>query len=118
MAEGFARHFGGSDIEAESAGSRPSGKVNSDAVRVMEEAGVDLSGHTSKSVETLSGKTYDYVVTMGCGDVCPSVPAAKRLDWEIPDPKGKDLATFRKVRDMISGKVRTLLEEIKSSREF
>lgn len=117
MAEGIAEVLGEGRFQAESAGSRPSGAVNPDAIRAMKEIGIDLSHKTPKSLKDLAGKRYDVVVTMGCGDACPSVPAGTRLDWDIPDPKGKDFGSFRQVRDMISGKVRALLEEIKPSRK-
>ncbi len=108
MAEAFARIHGGDDVEALSAGSRPSGRVNPRAVRFMAELGYDLSTHASKSLDEVTGE-FDAVVTMGCGDSCPWVPARRREDWNLPDPKDLDDAGYRAVRDEISRRVRELL---------
>lgn len=110
MAQAFARIHGGDVVEAESAGSRPSGVVNPKAVEAMREIGYDLSSHRSKSLSEIPKGPYDAVVTMGCGDACPSVPARLREDWQIPDPKGLDAEGLRKVRDGIGEKVKDLLK--------
>lgn len=106
MAEGFARAAGAT---AYSAGSKPSGKVNETAIAVMKERGIDLSSHASKGIEALPETGWDFVVSMGCGDACPCVPAKTRLDWAIPDPKGKPIEEFRVIRDLIEAEVRALL---------
>jgi protein-tyrosine-phosphatase len=106
MAEAFARMEG---AEAFSAGSRPSGVVNPKAIESMRELGYDLSAHRSGSIDDVAGMEFEAVVTMGCGDACPYVPARRHLDWAIPDPKDMDAAGFRKVRDTIRDKVRELL---------
>jgi len=116
MAEAFAESFGAKGVKAYSAGSHPKGKVNPQAIQVMQEKGLDLSRKNSKSIQDLPEKSFDYVVTMGCGEECPFIPSKATLSWEIPDPKGKDLDVFREVRDLIGQKVGNLLEEIKSSR--
>jgi len=54
----------------------------------------------------------DYLVTMGCEETCPAVPAKKIIDWQIPDPKGKSIEVFQQVRDLIKEKVKVLLKEI------
>jgi len=109
MAEAFARLAGRTDLEIYSAGSHPSGVVNSKAIESMKEIGYDLSRHGSKSLTEIPVVEYDAVVTMGCGDECPFVRAKKREDWKIPDPKNMPLSEFRKVREMIEGKVNHLL---------
>jgi protein-tyrosine-phosphatase len=111
MAEAFARLHGGDAVEALSAGSRPSGLINPKAVRYMAELGYDLSTHASKSLDDIDGE-FDAVVTMGCGDSCPWVPAKRREDWALPDPKHMDEAGYRAVRDEISARVRALLAEL------
>ena len=108
MAEAFARIHGGAGVEALSAGSRPSGVINPKAVRFMAELGYDLSRHASKSLDEIEGQ-FDAVVTMGCGDSCPWVPAQRREDWALPDPKHMDDAGYRTVRDEISARVQKLL---------
>ena len=111
MAEGFAEALGQGEIEVYSAGSRPSFQVDPLAIEVMKEKGIDLSARRPKSLNDLPPIEMDYLVTMGCGEACPAIPAKKVIDWEIPDPKGKSLDTFRKIREIIEEKVRTLLKE-------
>ena len=108
MAEAFARVAGGDDVEALSAGSRPSGVLNPKAVRFMAELGYDLATHRSKSLDEVDGE-FDAVVTMGCGDSCPWVPARIREDWALPDPKHLDDDGYRAVRDEIARRVDALL---------
>ncbi len=112
MAEGFARRFGKGVAEAHSAGSRPGAEVNPLAVEVMGEAGIDISGRVPKGFSEVPGEAIDYVVMMGCRDECPVVPARERIEWDIPDPKGKGIDVFRGVRDEIGRKVKRLVEEI------
>jgi protein-tyrosine-phosphatase len=111
MAEAFARIVGGAGVEALSAGSRPSGVVNPKAIRFMSEVGYDLTSHESKSLDDIEGE-FDAVVTMGCGDECPWVPAKRREDWALPDPKHMDDDGYRAVRDEIASRVRTLLASL------
>jgi protein-tyrosine-phosphatase len=111
MAEGFARMHGGDSVEALSAGSRPSGKINPKAIRFMSELGYDLSRHASKSLDEIDGD-FDAVITMGCGDACPWVPAKRREDWALPDPRDMDDDGYRAVRDDISARVRNLLASL------
>lgn len=111
MAEAFAHIHGGAGIDAQSAGSRPSGLINPKAVRFMAELGYDLSRHASKSLDEISGE-FDAVVTMGCGDSCPWVPAKRREDWNLPDPKHLDDDGYRAVRDDIAARVKRLLESL------
>jgi arsenate reductase len=115
MAEGFARLHGGGRIEAFSAGSRPSGEINETAVALMKEKGVDLGVQRSKGLGELPPGKWAAVVTMGCGDACPSLPADRRLDWALPDPKRLPLAEFRKVRDEIEARVTSLIAEVTSA---
>lgn len=112
MAEAFARWHGGDRIEAHSAGSRPSGQVNSRAVQFMRELGYDLTVHESKSLDRFNGTEVEVAVTMGCGDACPLVRAARREEWNIPDPKELSDDEFRKIRDRIEGKVQELLASL------
>ena len=111
MAEGFARALGAGRVEAHSAGSRPSGTVNARAVRFMAESGVDLAPQRSKGLAELPRQRWDYVVTMGCGDECPFLPARHRFDWDLPDPKNLRDDEFRGVRDRIEALVRNLVAE-------
>lgn len=111
MAEAFARIHGGDAVDAQSAGSNPSGQVNPKAVRFMAELGYDLNTHSSKSLDDIDGD-FDAVVTMGCGDTCPWVPARRREDWALADPKHMDDDGYRAVRDDISDRVKNLLASL------
>lgn len=112
MAEGFARIHGGENLEAYSAGSQPSGEINTKAIAAMREIGYDLSKHKSKSLDEIPQVEYDFVATMGCGDACPFVRAKRREDWQIPDPKNLPPAEFNKIRDLIEQKVRNVLSTL------
>ena len=110
MAEAFARIHGGGRVEAYSAGSRPSGRVNPRAVEALREKGYDLTAHRSKGLADLPAGAFDVVVGMGCGDEgCALVPARRREAWDIPDPKEMPPERFREVRDLIEAKVKALL---------
>jgi protein-tyrosine-phosphatase len=110
MAEGFARMHGHGKVEAYSAGSRPSGKVNPRAVEFMKEVGYDLTTHQSKALSDLPSDEFEVVVGMGCGDEgCPLVKARRHEEWGIPDPKNMPAEQYREVRDLIERKVKELL---------
>ncbi len=113
MSQAFASIYGGNDVEAYSAGSKPSGIVNPKAIAAMKELGYDLGKHDSKSLDEVKAYApFDVVVTMGCGDACPWMPAKKFIDWQIPDPKHMDPAEFNKVRDFIGEQIKGLLKEL------
>ena len=109
MAEAFARIHGGDRVQAFSAGSAPSGRINPKAVRFMAERGYDLSTHASTALDDVAGIDFDAVVTMGCGDSCPWIPARRREDWALPDPRDMDDDGYRAVRDRIEAQVLALL---------
>lgn len=109
MAEAIARQSGGDDWEVWSAGSNPGGRVHPLAIQLMAEQGIDLAAHWSKGLGEVPRHEWDYVVTMGCGDACPTVRARRRIDWRIPDPAAGTLDEARRVRDSIAGLVRELL---------
>ena len=112
MAEAFAK-LAGDEVEASSAGSKPSGTINPKAIGAMKEIGYDLTRHRSKSLDQVKQfAPFDAVVTMGCGDACPWMPAKKFIDWDIPDPKEMDETNFRLVRDLIKNKVTELLASL------
>jgi len=114
MSQAFAKLHGGNKVEAYSAGSKPSGKINPKAIASMKELGYDLSSHHSKSLEEVKEfAPFDAVVTMGCGDACPWMPAKKFIDWQIPDPRDMNEDDFRNVRNLIEQKVKELLQELR-----
>ena len=113
MSQAFASIHGCDRVEAYSAGSKPSGIVNPKAIAAMKELRYDLSKHQSKSLDEVKQYApFDAVVTMGCGDACPWMPAKRFVDWQIPDPKHMEPEEFNKVRDFISEKVKGLIEEL------
>jgi protein-tyrosine-phosphatase len=110
IAEAFARIHGAGRVEAFSAGSRPSGKVNTRAIEYLREVGYDLTQHLSKSLAEIPKGDFDVVVGMGCGDEgCPVVKAKRHEEWGIPDPKEMPPEDYRAVRDLIEAKVKQLL---------
>ena len=109
MAEALARIHGGESVVAFSAGSKPSGIVNPKAIASMDELQYDLSAHHSQGVADLPAIEFDYVITMGCGDQCPVVPAIAHEDWDIADPKHMPPDQFREIREIISRRVQELL---------
>src|SRR5262245_30884484 len=112
MAEGMLRHDGGEAFEVESAGMKP-GSVRPEAIEVMREIGIDLSGHRSKSVAEFFSRQFDYVITVcdHAKETCPLFPAQTEMihhSFEDPPPPGvgsdaERLAVFRRVRDEIRG---------------
>ncbi len=112
MAQAFARIHGGEGVEAYSAGSRPSGRVNPKAIAAMAELGYDLGTQESTSLDAIPDAEYDFVATMGCGDACPMVRARRREDWEIPDPRDLPPEQFRRVRDLIEARVVAALRSL------
>ncbi|MES0875182.1 arsenate reductase ArsC [Sinimarinibacterium thermocellulolyticum] len=116
MAEGLARHRFGDRAEIASAGSQPS-RVNPLAIEVMQEIGIDIRGHHSKSVDTLDAARFDLVITLCADEVCPVLPGnVQRLHWPIADPAAVDaqadrdaaLQAFRDARDAIDARLQTL----------
>ena len=112
MAEAFARIHGAGNVEAYSAGSRPSGKVIPKAIESMKVIGYDLGSHKSKSLDDLPDVQWDFVATMGCRDECPFIRATQREDWQIPDPKDMPPEEFGDVRDLIEEKVRAICRRL------
>lgn len=113
MSQALAQMLGNGQVVAYSAGSRPSGKINPKAIEAMNELGYDLTKHHSKSLnEVREFAPFDVVVTMGCGDACPWMPAKQFIDWVIPDPKDMGPVEFRRVRDLIKEKVIALLSSL------
>ncbi|HEX8634097.1 MAG TPA: arsenate reductase ArsC [Pyrinomonadaceae bacterium] len=113
MAEGLLRHDGGERFEVSSAGVSPS-RVRPEAVEAMREAGIDISGQRSKSIEEFAGRAFDVVITVcdNAREQCPFFPAAtRRIHWSFDDPaaaagdREARLAVFRRVRDEIRARL-------------
>jgi arsenate reductase (thioredoxin) len=119
MAEGLLRHDSGPDYEVFSAGTHPT-HVRPEAVQVMREVGIDISGHRSKSVDEFAGQHFDYVITVcdNTKESCPVFPATtKRIHWSLEDPadvqgpKEQRLVEFRRIRDQLRSCLRQFAQE-------
>lgn len=117
MAEGLLRHLAGDRFEVFSSGTRPS-VVNPLAIEAMQEVGIDISGHRSKSLTEFLDQPFDYVITVcdQAAEACPVFPGpAQRIHWSFPDPAAVTgtpdvrLAAFRRVRDAINKQLRAWL---------
>ena len=112
IAQAFAIKYGKDKVNALSAGSNPTGKINKNAILLMEEFDYDLNTHRSSGTSELAEMEVHTVVSMGCGDNCPNIKAKSRVEWNIPDPKDMQLDKFREVIEEIKKKVLELLESI------
>ncbi len=119
MAEGLLRHIAGDRFEAFSAGTRPT-DIRPEAMRVMDEIGIDISGQYPKFVDKFIGQNFDYVVTVcdNANESCPLFPGrAERLHWSFQDPaavQGSEierLSAFRKIRDEIRARIGSFLQQ-------
>jgi arsenate reductase len=119
MAEGLLRSLAGDRFEVESAGTEAT-RVHPLAIRAMHERGVDLGGHTSKTLDRFLGQPWDYVITVcdSANERCPLFPGrAARRHWSFEDPSAatgtedERLATFRRIRDEIDARLRRWLDE-------
>lgn len=112
MADAFFNKLASGKAIAMSAGTKPSNMVNSKAIKVMKEIGVDMDKQKPKLLTQEMIENADKLITMGCeADFCP-VPSLKTEDWKIEDPSGKSIEKFREVRDKIRQKVEKLIEEL------
>lgn len=113
MASAFAQYLAGDKIEALNGGSAPAENINPMMLKAMAEKGIDLEFRIPKSIDdALKEGQPEMIITMGCGEECPFVPGAKRLDWDLPDPANKDMEFMCKVRDEIENKVKDLINEV------
>jgi arsenate reductase len=124
MAEGILRHDGGDAFEVESAGVKP-GSIRSEAIQAMQEIGIDISGHRSKSVDEFTGQEFDYVITVcdNANESCPVFPGrTERIHWGFEDPAAAEgeeasrMAVFRQVRDEIREKLAGFIREQHSAK--
>ena len=113
IAEALGKKLAGDTFESYSAGTSIKDQINPDAVRLMKQHyGIDMlaSGQKPKKITDLPN--IDYVVTMGCGVRCPFLPAKKRVDWDLEDPKGQNDEIFMQVIKKIETKILDLKEEL------
>ena len=110
MAEGLARAKFGDRVRVQSAGSEPS-RVNPLAIEALREVGIDISTHTSKSVDTIEPASVDLVITLCADEVCPmGLAGVPRLHWPLPDPAdgSGSIERFREARDEIARRLDAL----------
>ena len=112
IAEAFAIKHGKNKVIAMSAGSRPSGIINETAILLMREFNYDLSSHQSSATYDLPEMKIHTMVSMGCGDSCPSIIADQKIEWDIPDPKDMEESEFLEVIEQIRCEVKKLIETI------
>jgi len=113
MAEAFFNSLAPSGLRATSAGTKPSERVNPQAVAVMKEIELDISEKRTKLLTSEMIEKADRIITMGCGaDVCPAAFLPKIEDWKIEDPADQPVEKFREVRDEIRRRVEKLVEEM------
>lgn len=112
MAAGYLRAIAGDRIDVFSAGSEPGNAINPNAVAVMAEEGIDLTGAVPQILTTDAVRQADVVITMGCGDACPIFPGKRYEDWQLTDPAGQPIDVVREVRDDIRGRVEELVASL------
>jgi arsenate reductase len=96
-------------VRAVSAGTRPAGRVHPEVAAAMEEVGIDLAGAAPRLLTAELARGAELLVTMGCGEACPFVPVLRRMDWNIPDPKGQPTRRVREIRDEVRARVEALV---------
>jgi len=114
IAEAIVNNLYWQKFVAFSAGSKPLGMIDPLAIEVMKEIGIDISNQKSKGFESIKDIEFDYIITMGCGDECPtflqrSVHNVQRISWDMPDSEDKPIEFFREVRDEIERKIKELV---------
>lgn len=105
----FNREADPAHARAISAGTEPADRVHPEVLEAMEEVGVDLAGATPRKLTTELAAGATALVTMGCGEECPSVPGLRLIDWPLDDPKGQSQEAVRKIRDEIAIRVGRLI---------
>jgi arsenate reductase len=103
-------------VHVRSAGSTPAEEINPAVIEAMAEWGIDLSNEFPKPLTDDVVQDADVVITMGCGDACPIYPGKRYIDWDLPDPAGKQVDEVRPIRDEIDRRVRNLLEDLLATR--
>lgn len=112
MAEALFNRAAGGRALARSAGSRPGAEVHPVVAQAMEEIGIDISAAKPKGLDPDVLDGADWVVGMGCGDECPYIPGAKRLEWDVADPAGQSLNEVRGIRNDVKRLVDLLLTDV------
>lgn len=113
MAGAFAEYFAGDRLDVLTGGSAPAEAINPQMEQVMAEEGIDMHFNIPRSIDgAMEEGQPEIIVTMGCGEVCPMIPGARRIDWDLPDPAGASLEVMRRLREDIKKRVVTLISEL------
>jgi arsenate reductase (thioredoxin) len=112
MAAALLEQHAGGRVRVRSAGTEPSDEIDPNVVAAMAERGLDVAAARPRGLRDDDLRDADVVITMGCGDACPVVPATRYLDWDLPNPAGRPLAEVRPIRDDIERRVVDLLREL------
>jgi arsenate reductase len=115
MSQALFAKAAGARHRSRSAGTTPADHVHPEVLEVMRELGIDLADRVPQPLTAELARWADVMVTMGCGDQCPSVPGTRYIDWELPDPAGQPLDEVRATRDEIARRVRELLGALDAS---
>lgn len=113
MAEGWAKKLGSDILAVYSAGTENYHEIKPLAVQVMEDVGVDMSSHYPKLISSIP-EEVDYLITMGCGVVCPFLPNSHSEDWGLNDPSGGPMEGYIETRDIIKEKVEDLIRRVRN----
>jgi arsenate reductase len=108
----LTQHYAGSRAEVRSAGSEPGSALNPAVVAALHERGLSTTGEAPTLLTFDGVQEADIVITMGCGETCPVFPGKRYEDWELEDPKGKDLETVRRIVSEIDDRIRVLLADL------
>ncbi len=120
MAEGLARHLGADKVQVWSAGSAPT-QVRPEAIYVLGELGIDISSHSSKTIDTIPQEQIDTVITLCAEEVCPWFPGDPvRLHWPLDDPAKpasvpweERVTAFRRCRDQLTERIQAYLGQLR-----
>jgi protein-tyrosine-phosphatase len=109
-------HYAEGRVDVRSAGSEPGDQLNPAVVSILRDRGLDPSREFPKPLTDDLAKAADVIVTMGCGDACPVLPAKRYLDWDLDDPAGQPIESVRPIVDEIDRRVQALLAELADTR--
>jgi len=105
IAEAIVRKYFSDYIIPYSAGSRPIYHLHENTIKILNEMGLNPAEYHSKGFNELNENEFDFLITMGCDEVCPFYPSKKQLEWELPDIKNESMEKIRILRDRIKNKI-------------
>jgi len=114
MSQALFERAAGVRHQALSAGTKPAERIHPAVIDVMNEIGIDLSGHTPQLLTRELAERADLVITMGCGDECPFIPGKRYIDWDLDDPAGQPVTKVREIRDEIDCRVSGLIDQLRA----